>query len=466
MAATDLPSCPASRVDSCIHDQVRIPTAVAIEISVAAFREFCISPSVSVREPNVSAIASLMEPWLLTMSSAVPPLPKNFLSRPMTPPGSSSPLSKYSERVLTKPAIDVPRLKIPAALTPAKMAVSPPPLRNVWIPLPTLAKNEPIVPPALPKAEAMLEIVSANPDRSIEPKSRSPSLLNASAIHSRAPSNESPEKMLLRSSASRRLDPAVFAALPRFHKNVSTWLATFAIPPRASVKMLLEEILSSRPTSQSPIAAARSRTEPAATPIPPKALTTALPRADRKLTPILTTANRPANTRVSFSVVAALGTSLAENSEILLVMFVRVSTVIGGNTRDHASPIEPITAQSPLKALLSASMTSARPPASDQPWRRLLRASVIPSMIGVTAFLIPVKSSVASSKSPNRISNVCAHPEPMDSPMVPRSCVKVRTFVAASSAIFCSSWNILICSSESPMAAIWASSMSPAMIWR
>ena len=175
---------------------------------------------------------------------------------------------------------------------------------------------------------------------------------------------------------------------------------------------------------------------------------------------------RPENTRESFSLAESVRTSFDVIFSRSLANPARPDAVGPEKTFRRASPRAATGLVRASKRFISVLTIAERPPRSTNDLRSSFLESAIPAIIGETLSLIELKSSVASSKLPKRISKDWAQPDPMLSPMVLISCVKVRTLVAASSAVFCCSWNILIWASLSPSEDIAAASISPAMIWR
>ena len=120
------------------------------------------------------------------------------------------------------------------------------------------------------------------------------------------------------------------------------------------------------------------------------------------------------------------------------VRLYRPCAVCGGNKFRNASRMGVRTWPRAVKMFFIPSMSTVRPPRSSfQPLSISLRLVPKEPRSFPKVSFTPVQRSVASLKSPIRRSNVSAQDEPIDSFMVPTSCVSVRTFVAASSDIFC-----------------------------
>ena len=130
------------------------------------------------------------------------------------------------------------------------------------------------------------------------------------------------------------------------------------------------------------------------------------------VTPTLITENIPLN--VAFN----LGAFFSVNSlkpavkfRIRSVMLSNCSEVVGGNISLNASLIGVMMFIRPSKAFLNESTIIPRPPASFQPCNILLRASADSLSISLRVSDTLVHISLASSKSPIRISHVCVHPD-------------------------------------------------------
>ena len=163
---------------------------------------------------------------------------------------------------------------------------------------------------------------------------------------------------------------------------------------------------------------------------------------------IWNTENRPVNVHSSLSAKLFVIMSFEVKSANALVIRTNPSAVAFMNTRRNAVPIWPSTLTMAQKMFAKPWTSAERPPRSFHIWRKPFRASALDLITEPSQSLIEVNRSVASSKSPKRISNVSAHPDPIASFVVSISWLKVRTLVAASKAFWANCFILWACSSE------------------
>ena len=133
------------------------------------------------------------------------------------------------------------------------------------------------------------------------------------------------------------------------------------------------------------------------------------------------TENTPVKVHSSFSAKLFVMMSFDVKSANALVMRTRPSAVAFMNTRRKAVPICPRTLTIAQKIFARPCTRAVRPPRSFHIWRNPFRASALDLITPPSQSPIEVKRTDASSKSPNRISNVSAHPEPIASLVVSTS---------------------------------------------
>ena len=170
--------------------------------------------------------------------------------------------------------------------------------------------------------------------------------------------------------------------------------------------------------------------------------------------------NTPVNVHLSFSAKLSVMMSFAVKSAKAFVALARPSALAPPKTCLNADPIEFRILKMAWKMFPRPWTSAVRPPRSFHIWRNPFRASELDLMTLPSQSPIAVNRSEASSKSPNRISNVSAHPEPMASLVVSISWLKVRILVAASNAPWANCFSLCACSSEYPISTSWASERS------
>ena len=178
----------------------------------------------------------------------------------------------------------------------------------------------------------------------------------------------------------------------------------FSIPP-------LSRSMSRIPTRKSPTAPVSSRTPPDVPMATPKRLPMS-PRASPKTIPtISTTANKPLKVALNRSRARSLGLRVSVKFLNPPVISLSRSAVIGGKISRKASPAFWKNGMIAWTAFLTPSIRSVRPPRSFQPWRSSLRE--LPQLLTISLMKseTPVRSSLASSKSPIRISHVLVQPD-------------------------------------------------------
>ena len=167
--------------------------------------------------------------------------------------------------------------------------------------------------------------------------------------------------------------------------------------------------------------------------------------------PISNTAKKPEAAFLTLVAVSLVIVNLAANLCIALLILSRFTAVTGGNMFLNPSEIGLIIETKPSKALLRESIITALPPRASHPFNNSFLDLDDSSMKPPRTLLTSVHNFLASSKSPIRISQVCAHPEPIASFKVSINIENVFTSEAASVAAEPSCSNCLICSSDKPI---------------
>ena len=208
----------------------------------------------------------------------------------------------------------------------------------------------------------------------------------------------------------------------------------------AFVKVSFFLIVSSSLTIHSPREPVTPRTFPARPPAVPPSVPSngvmALKIAEKSCFTISRAANRPLNVFFRFLAVFSLSLNLNVSSFSFSQKSTSCFAVTGGNTSLKASRICTTMLFIPSKAFLKASINAVRPPRSFHSLSKAFLASDCLPIKPPTTSLTFVHRVLASSKLPNIVSQVVAHPEPTASLRVSISCVKVLTSCAAANAFF------------------------------